>query len=145
MSDDLIKHLTGHHTKSKGDLGVAKAYCDLVEKGYVVLFPTTEHAPFDLVAYDGNKFVRRQVKDRRAVNGSVHLRMINWWADKNGSHSKQVDKSQVDVFGVCCPDTDKCYYFKTETVNVCFSLRVEPPKNNQSKKVNFADDYTGAP
>jgi hypothetical protein len=26
-----------HHTKDKGDLGVAKAYCDLVEKGYLVL------------------------------------------------------------------------------------------------------------
>jgi hypothetical protein len=145
MSDNLINHLAGHHTKSKGDLGVAKAYSDLVEKGYMVLFPSTEHAPFDLVAYDGNKFVRIQVKYRRAVKGSVHLRMNNWWADKNGSHSKPVDKNQVDVFCVYCPDTDKCYYFKTETANVCFSLRVEAPKNNQSKKVNFADDYTRVP
>jgi hypothetical protein len=46
-----------HHTKNKGDLGVAKAYCDLVEKGYVVLTPSSEHTPFDLVAYDGNKFI----------------------------------------------------------------------------------------
>ena len=145
MSDNLIDHLMVHHTKSKGDLGVAKAYCDLVEKGYMVLFPSTEHAPFDLVAYDGKKFVRIQVKYRRAVNGSVHLKMINWWADKNGSHSKQVDKSQIDVFCVYCPNTDKCYYFKPETINVCLSLRVEAPKNNQSRKVNFADDYTRVP
>jgi hypothetical protein len=40
-----------HHTKDKGDLGVAKAHADLVSQGYVVLFPATEHAPFDLVAY----------------------------------------------------------------------------------------------
>ena len=39
-----------HHTKTKGDLGVAKAFAYLVEQGYVVLFPATEHAPFDLVA-----------------------------------------------------------------------------------------------
>lgn len=35
-----------HHTKDKGDLGVAKAHADLVGKGFYVLFPATEHAPF---------------------------------------------------------------------------------------------------
>ena len=89
-----------HHTKNKGDLGVAKAHCDLVEKGFIVLFPATEHAPFDLVAYDGTRFVRVQVKYRRAVNGSIQIPMKSWRADRNGSHGKLVDKSQVDVFCV---------------------------------------------
>jgi len=35
----------------KGDLGVAKVRADLPSKGFAVLFPVTEHAPFDLVAY----------------------------------------------------------------------------------------------
>ncbi|HVE56418.1 MAG TPA: group I intron-associated PD-(D/E)XK endonuclease [Pyrinomonadaceae bacterium] len=134
-----------HHTKNKGDLGVAKAHCDLVEKGYVVLFPTTEHAPFDLVAYDGIKFIRIQVKYRRAVNGSVQIRLENWWADRNGSHGKPIDKSEVDVFCVYCPDTDKCYYFKPENVKTYFSLRIDAPKNNQSKNINFAEDFAGVP
>ncbi len=137
--------MVNHHTKTKGDLGVAKAYCDLVEKGFIILFPSTEHAPFDLVAYDGNKFIRIQVKYRRAVNGSIPIRLGNWWADKNGSHSKQVDKNQIDVFCVYCPDTDKCYYFKPENVNLHFSLRITTPKNNQSKNINFADDFAGDP
>jgi hypothetical protein len=141
----VTNFLTIHHTKSKGDLGVAKAYCDLVEKGFMVLFPTTEHAPFDLVAYDGKRFVRIQVKYRQAVNGSIQIRMINWWADKNGSHGKQIDKEQVDVFCVYCPDTDKCYYFKPENVNGYFSIRIDAAKNNQSKKINFADDFIGVP
>jgi hypothetical protein len=134
-----------HHTKNKGDLGVAKAHCDLVEKGYVVLFPTTEHAPFDLVAYDGIKFIRIQVKYRRAVNGSVQIRLESWWADRNGSHGKPIDKSEVDVFCVYCPDTDKCYYFKPENVKTYFSLRIDAPKNNQSKNINFAEDFAGVP
>ncbi len=136
---------TTHHTKDKGDLGVAKAYCDLVEKGYTVLFPSTEHAPFDLVAYDGSKFTRIQVKYRRAVNGAIQIKVINWWADKNGSHGKQIDKSQIDVFCVYCPDTDKCYYFKPENVGKCFTIRIATPKNNQAKGVNFAEDYTETP
>lgn len=38
-----------HHTKDKGDLGVAKVHADLVSKEFTVLFPATEHAAFDLV------------------------------------------------------------------------------------------------
>jgi hypothetical protein len=134
-----------HHTKNKGDLGVAKAHCDLVEKGYMVLFPTTEHAPFDLVAYNGIKFIRIQVKYRSAVNGSVQIRLENWWADRNGSHGTPIDKSQVDVFCVYCPDTDKCYYFKPENIKTYFSLRIETPKNNQLKRINLAENFTRVP
>ena len=134
-----------HHTKSKGDLGVAKAYCDLVERGYLVLFPSTEHAPFDLVACDGTRFIRIQVKYRRAAKGVLLVNLVNWWSDKNGSHGKRVDKDQVDLFCVYCPDTDRCYYFDAREVNVSLSLRIAAPKNNQSKNVKFADDYIGAP
>ena len=56
--------MAGHHTKDKGDLGTAKAHADLVERGFMVLFPATEHAEFDLVAYRDNVFHRIQVKYR---------------------------------------------------------------------------------
>ena len=134
-----------HHTKNKGDLGVAKAYCDLVAKGYLVLAPLTEHAPFDLVAYDGTGFIRIQVKYRKATKGVLLANLINWWSDKNGSHGKQVDKAQVDVFCVYCPVTDKCYYFNAADVNVSISLRIAIPKNDQSRNIRFADDYTRVP
>lgn len=47
-----------HFTKDKGDLGVAKVHADLAEKGFTVLFPVTERAPFDLVAYAHGEFHR---------------------------------------------------------------------------------------
>ena len=43
-----LKSMVGHRTKAKGDLGVAKVHADLVSQGVTVLFPATEHAPFDL-------------------------------------------------------------------------------------------------
>lgn len=54
--------MVGHHAKDKGDLGVAKAHADLVSQGFTVLFPATEHALFDLVAYADGVFHRLQVK-----------------------------------------------------------------------------------
>jgi hypothetical protein len=134
-----------HHAKDKGDLGVAKAYCDLVEKGFLVLFPSTEHAPFDLVAYDGGEFVRIQVKYRSAVRGVLQVNLINWWTDKNGSHGKLVDKRQVDVVCVYCPETDRCYYLRADAVKISLTLRVSAPRNNQTKNVRFADDYVRVP
>jgi len=94
----------------------------LVEKGYLVLFPSTEHAPSDLVAYDGQKFIRMQVKYRSSVKGVLLVNLINWRADKNGCHGKRVEKSQVDVFCIYCPDTGKCYYFSTKDINVSLTF-----------------------
>lgn len=81
-----------HHTKDKGDLGVAKAHADLVGKGYYVLFPATEHAPFDLVAYAAGTFHRIQVKYRSARAGAVRLNFRSTWADRHGAHSTPIDK-----------------------------------------------------
>ena len=66
-----------HHTKDKGDLGVAKAQADLVQRGYLVLTPFSEHAPFDLVAYREHEFLRIQVKYRSAAKGVLTHRLQN--------------------------------------------------------------------
>ena len=74
-----------HHTKDKGDLGVAKAHADLVTKGFYVLFPATEHAPFDLVAYADGTFHRVQVRYRAARGGAVQLNLRSTWS---GQHKR---------------------------------------------------------
>lgn len=86
-----------HHTKDKGDLGVAKAYADLVAKGFDVLFPATEHAPFDLVAYAEGTFHRVQVKYRSARAGAVSVNLRSTWTDRHGVHSSPIDKDGVDL------------------------------------------------
>ena len=103
-----------HHTKDKGDLGVAKAQADLVQRGYLVLTPFSEHAPFDLVAYRDHEFLRIQVKYRSAAKGVLTIAFRTSWADRNGSHERAIDKEEVDLFCVYCPDTDECYYFKPQ-------------------------------
>ncbi len=64
-----------HHTKDKGDLGVLKAQANLCEKGYLLCFPMSEHAPFDLVIYKDNLFKRVQVKTRTIKNGFITVRL----------------------------------------------------------------------
>ena len=135
-----------HHTKQKGDLGVLKAQLSLYEQGYLILQPITEHAPFDLVAYKDNAFKRVQVKYKSLdKTGAITLHFRSCWADKNGTHMQAVDKEQIDLYCIYCPDTDECYFLDPDAFDKSVTLRVETPKNNQNKHIKFVDDYRGVP
>lgn len=134
-----------HHTKNKGDLGVLKAQLDLYEKGYLILTPQTEHSPFDLVVYKDGIFKRVQVKYRAVKNGKIEIPFRTCWADKNGTHTQDYDKTEIDLMCIYCPDTDKCYYVNPQDCNKTFNLRIIAPKNNQKDKINLAEDYLNIP
>ena len=135
-----------HHTKEKGDLGVLKAQLDLFEQGFMILNPVTEHAPFDLVVYRGGEFLRIQVKYKSLDKaGAITVHFRSSWADKSGTKMRQIDKNEVDLYCVYCPDTDACYYFDPKQFNRSVTLRVEASKNNQSRNVKYAADFLRVP
>lgn len=131
-----------HHTKTKGDIGVLKVQCSLAENGYTVLLPLTEHASYDLVAEKAGAFRRIQVKYRSAYNGKIEVTFKNTWSDKSGRHVVQVDKNEVDLYAVYCPDTDKVYYFDPKEFSASITLRFTLPRNNNQKGFHLADNYT---
>ncbi len=137
--------MASHHTKDKGDLGVAKAFSDLVAKGYTMLFPATEHAAFDLVAYRAGVFVRVQVKYRCARAGVIKLNMRSPWADRHGVHSVPIDKDAVDVICIYCPDTDECYHIRPSDHGVSVNLRIAAPRNGQQKRILVASAFRDLP
>lgn len=134
-----------HHTKDKGDLAVAKAHADLAEQGYIVLFPTTEHAPFDVVAYRDGGFHRVQVKYRSAKNGAVVADFRSGWTDRHGVHKKEIDKAAVDLFCIYCPQTDECYYLRPSDYRQSATLRTSPSRNGQKIGVLVAADFRLVP
>ncbi|WP_278236949.1 group I intron-associated PD-(D/E)XK endonuclease [Isoptericola sp. AK164] len=124
-----------HHTKDKGDLGVAKAHADVVGQGFIVLFPATEHAPFDLVAYADGAFHRLQVKYRSARLGAITVHFRSVWNDRQGTHAKPADKAAVDIVCIYCPETDECYYIRPSDHGASVTLRIEPSRNGQRSRV----------
>ena len=138
--------MASHHTKDKGDLGVLKAQIDLFEQGFTIFVPLTEHCPFDLVAYKDGEFRRVQVKYRSVDRfGKFLVKFSSSWADRNGTHTSLIDKKEVDIYCIYCPDTDECYYLRPEKYGSNTSLRVRAPKNGQLRRVNFAADYRRVP
>jgi len=123
-----------------------KAQVSLYEQGYLILQPVTEHAPFDLVAYKDGFFKRVQVKYKSLdKTGALTVHFRSSWADKHGTHMKAVDKGQIDLYCIYCPDTDECYFLDPKNYEKSVTLRVEMPKNNQSLNVRFISDFRGVP
>ena len=137
--------MAGHHTKDKGDLGVAKVHADLVSNGFTVLFPATEHAPFDLVAYKGARFHRLQVKYRSARGGAVTVKFRSIWADRNGTHVRPTDKNAIDVVCIYCPETDECYYVRPSAHGESVTLRIAPSRNGQQARTLDAAAFRELP
>ena len=125
-----------HHTKDKGDIGVAHAIADLADQGFVVLTPLTEHAPFDLVAYREDHFVRVSVKYRTlSATGCVEVQFRSTWLDSRGTYVRPLNKSGVDVVCIYCPDTGCCYYVDPKDFGKSITLRVTPSRNGQRRNV----------
>jgi len=140
-----LESMAMHHTKNKGDLGVAKVHADLVSKGFTVLFPVTEHAPFDLVAYTDGEFHRLQVKYRSARAGAVTVKFRSMWADRNGTHTTPMDKDAIDTVCIYCPETDECYYVRPGAHGASVTLRIAPSKNRQQAGVLSAAAFRELP
>ncbi|MFC3828323.1 MULTISPECIES: group I intron-associated PD-(D/E)XK endonuclease [Niastella] len=135
-----------HHTKSKGDLGVLKAKLDLYLQGFLILSPETEHAPFDLVIYKDGVFKSVQVKYRNLNrNGVLQIPFRSSYSTSKGVITKMVDKANIDIYAVYCPQTDSCYYFDPKHFNRCISLRVKTSLNNQQQGIRLADDFKKVP
>ena len=135
-----------HHTKNKGDLGVLKVKVDLVEQGFLILNPETEHAPFDIVIYKNGVFRTVQVKYRKLMrNGVLEIPFRSSYSTSKGVKTRSADKSSIDLYAVYCPDTDRCYYFNPSVFNRSLTLRVETSLNKQQKGIHNADLFRKVP
>jgi len=142
----VLKVMRPHHTKDKGDLGVALAIGDLADQGFVVLTPLSEHAPFDLVGYRSGAFVRVQVKYRAvSATGTIEVQFRSCWSDSKGTHERRLDKGGIDVVCIYCPDTQTCYYIDPRQFRRSVTLRVTPSRNCQERNVLKADEFRLVP
>lgn len=141
-----MKKFYMHHTKTKGDIGVLKVSADLATKGFMILNPATEHAPFDIVIFDGKKFYRVQIKYRRLrKNGIMDLRLGTMWRYKKKLYKRKATKQYIDLAGIYCPQVDKCYYVPSRLFKKIKVLRVLETKNNQNSKVHWAKKFERVP
>lgn len=123
----------------------------LVEAGYIVLRPCVQVVRYDLVIEDeAGKLSRVQCKTGQLGEGAIIFRPWSLRAAKRETGWKRVHAGyagEIDFYGVYCPDNGVVYLIPINdvtTTSAC-SLRIDPPKNNQQKRIRWARDYEVKP
>jgi len=79
------------------------------------------------------------------TGGRVIVGFSSKWTDRHGVHAKAMDKEEVDLVCIYCPDTDECYYVRPSDFRGSVSLRVTPALNRQQMGVLPATDFRELP
>jgi hypothetical protein len=133
-----------------GAITQAKVATALIGAGKLVLFLWMQVARYDLVIDEKGKFSRVQCKTGQLLRGAIYFRPQSLRAAKRETGWRRIAATyagEVDYFGVYCPDNDKVYLVPITDVSVSVrcSLRIDPPKNNQQKRIRWASDYEVKP
>ncbi len=116
----------------------------LVSRGLEVLQPLGDDLRYDLAYYveETAQFIRIQCKAGRYVSdiGCVLFKNFNRTGGRTGRRGYIGD---AEYFGVYCEELNKVYLVPVDIVPYAgeVHLRVQPSKNNQTKKVIWACDY----
>ena len=132
-------------TKQKGCLTELQCITACCELGLSVSIPYGDNDRYDFIVDTGKQLLRIQVKtshwmDDDCSSFSFNTRSTN--VNTKGSRSISYDENDIDFFATFIQN--QCYLIP---VCECLggstkTLRVAPPKNNQSSFVNYADNYT---
>ena len=127
------------NTKRLGLLGELKAQYDFIREGYNVSVPLGDYCSYDLIAQKEQEILRIQVKTcEKIIGGKINFKISsrNYYVDK---HYTEED---ADYFYLYCLENETGYLYPVKDSNVKgICLRIDPPKNNQVKGINFAKDF----
>ncbi|MGB6985830.1 MAG: group I intron-associated PD-(D/E)XK endonuclease [Candidatus Aquilonibacter sp.] len=128
-------------TKKIGTVSELMVTAALVSNGYRLLLPYGDNARYDVVieGFDGG-FSRVQVKTGRLEHGMIEFNGYSSHSHRGGV-STRVYRGEIDFFGVYCPQVNSCYLVPASEVNTHGCLRIDPPRNGQTKGIRWADSY----
>lgn len=131
-------------TNFKGALAMSKVRTKCLELGYVLSIPEID-VRYDGIVDDKNKLHKIQVKYADGIvsttsTGSVKVKLLTQYRNRTIHH---YEIGEVDALVVYLPKADKLYWIPPEIFcgKKDLTLRLELPKNNQTKKVILASDY----
>ncbi len=127
-------------TTGVGSITEGMVLAALLQKGKQVYIPFSGNSRCDLLVDEGDHISRVQCKTGRIRRGCVVFRNYSM----TGTGLRPYRKTEVDFFGVYCPDNRKVYMVPIEAcAEQITSLRVEPMKGKSRGKaiVRPAQDF----
>ena len=128
------------NTKQLGTIGELKAQYDFMKAGFDISIPVGDYCAYDLIAIKDSKILKIQVKScEKIIDGRIKFDLTS----RNYYIDKKYDIQDCDYFYFYCLENEQSYLYKnTENNNSrAVYIRIEPTKNNQTKGINFAEDF----
>ncbi len=132
--------MTGN-SKNIGEVCEIMIMAAFLKRGIPVLTPFGDNQRYDMVLDTPSGFKRVQCKTGRLRQGVIQFSVASSAYHRKGK--RQGYHGQIDLFGVYCPENQKCYLVPIQNAppkNLC-TLRLEPAANNQSRNVRWAVDF----
>lgn len=127
-------------TKSVGDVSEACVLAALVKAGYVVSKPFGENCRYDLVADDGERLHRIQVKTGRLRKGVIVFSCSSTHVHRGSAVRPYF--GQVEYLAVYCPQNEKVYLLPEQELTASTAhLRLSPTRNNMAKSIRWAAGF----
>jgi hypothetical protein len=113
----------------------------LVKKGYLISIPFGENQRYDLLADDGDRILRVQVKTGRLRGDVIAYSCSSSHTHRGGTHARPYF-GQADIIAVYCPQNGKVYLVpEEEFVASRAHLRLTAPVNNQRRGIRWASRF----
>jgi len=140
---DAASSVTPRDTKAVGDRSEAMVLAALIRNGYRVSIPFGENNRYDLLADDGARIARVQVKTGRVRRGAIAYNCCSTHGHRrSGPLSTRSYRGEVDFIGVFCEELGKVYLVpEEEFARTRAHLRLVAPVNGQRRKLRWAHRF----
>lgn len=131
--EELTKNNIGNITELECILAFTKM-------GYQVSLPYGGQARYDFIAEKNGKFLRIQVKTSTDKKDYLEFSCTNSHYVKGHHIHTKYSSDEIDYFATTC--RGQCFIVPITECSAGKRLRFTTPRNNQTKGISFAKDYT---
>ena len=130
-------------TDRKGAIAESAIVHAAVKLGIGVYLPFAEGERYDLILDVGCRLMRVQCKWAPLHGEVVVVRAYSSRRTAHGLRRRTYSAAEIDAIAAYCPDLDRCYYLPGERVvgRSEVVLRIAPSRNNQARRINWAEDF----
>jgi hypothetical protein len=129
-------------TDQKGAIAEQAIAWEAIKRGLGVSLPLGDER-YDLILDLRTRLLRVQCKWASRMGEVIAARLYTSRRNRAGLVNRRYEPGEFDVFGLYCPDGDRCYLLPADDF-VAYrqvSLRLTPSRNNQLLKIRWARDY----
>jgi PD-(D/E)XK endonuclease len=130
-------------TNQKGAIAETAIAFAATKLGIDVYGPVAEGGRYDLIFVIDDRLLRVQCKWAARRGNVLVVPCVSSWRSRERFVDRPYTAAEIDAVAACAMDLDRCYFVPIERVEgrPAIALRLAPARNNQRRRVNWAEEY----